>query len=135
MGSRHLPALGLGTINLISGIEREIAMTIYISRGCYSATAIQGMMAKPEDREAAVSKLFEKAGGKLLAYYVTFGEYDWLLIGEFPNEKKLASAILAAAAGGSVTNIQTTVAMTSKQAMDAFKEAKEVAASFKNAGR
>jgi uncharacterized protein with GYD domain len=110
-------------------------MTIYISRGCYSATAIQGMMAKPEDREAAVSKLFEKAGGKLLAYYVTLGDYDWLLIGDFPNEKKLASAILAAAAGGSVTNVQTTVAMTSKQAMGAFKEAKDVAASFKNAGR
>lgn len=57
------------------------------------------MMAKPEDREAAVSKLFEKAGGKLLAYYVTFGEYDWLLIGEFPNEKKLASAISRGGSG------------------------------------
>jgi uncharacterized protein with GYD domain len=113
-------------------------MTIYISRGCYSATAIQGMMAKPEDREAAVSKLIERVGGKLLAYYVTLGEFDWLLISEFPNEKALSSissAMLAAAAGGGITNAQTTVAMTSKQAMDAFREASGVAASFKSAGR
>jgi hypothetical protein len=36
--------------------------------------------------------------------------------GEFPDEKVAASAILAAAAGGSLSDIETTVAMSAKDA-------------------
>jgi uncharacterized protein with GYD domain len=110
-------------------------MSIYISRGCYTADAVRGMMAKPEDREPIIAKAFEKLGGKLLCYYVTLGEFDWLLIAEFPNEKVAASGILVAMAGGSVCNVQTTVAMTAKQAMEAFSGAAAVAQSFKSAGK
>jgi hypothetical protein len=42
---------------------------------------------------------------------------------------------IVAAAGGSITDIKTTVAMTTKQAMAAFKEAGELAKSFKGPGR
>jgi uncharacterized protein with GYD domain len=31
---------------------------------------------------------------------LTFGHHDWLVIGEFPDEKAAASAVLAAAGGG-----------------------------------
>jgi len=78
-------------------------------------------------------RVFEKLGGKLLCYYVTLGEFDWLLIAEFPNEKAASSGILVAMAGGSVCSVQTTVAMTSRQAMEAFSEAAAVAKSFKSA--
>jgi uncharacterized protein with GYD domain len=110
-------------------------MPIFISRGCYTADAVRGMMAAPEDREPSIAKVFEKLGGKLLCYYVTLGEFDWLLIGEFPDEMAASSAILVAMAGGSVSNAQTTVAMTSQQAMKAFGAAGTVAKSFKSAGR
>ena len=36
-------------------------MPIYISRGRFTTEAIKGMMAKPENREEAVSKLFESS--------------------------------------------------------------------------
>jgi len=108
---------------------------IYISRGCYTADAVRGMMAKPEDRESSIASVFEKLGGKLLSYYVTLGEFDWLIIAEFPNEKVAASGLLVAMAGGSVSHVQTTVAMTSKQEMEAFSGAAAVAKSFKSAGR
>ena len=74
-------------------------------------------------------------GGRLLSYYVTLGEYDWLIVAEFPNEKVASSGILVAMAGGSVSNVQTTVAMTSKEAMEAFTGAAAVAKSFKSAGK
>jgi uncharacterized protein with GYD domain len=48
------------------------------------------------------------------------GHHDWLAIGEFPNEKAAASAVLAAAAGGSLSDIETTVAMTAKDAHATF---------------
>ena len=79
-------------------------MPIYISRGCYTADAVRGMLATPEDREPTIAKVFEKLGGKLLCYYVTLGEFDWLLIAEFPNEQVASSGILVAMAGGSVSD-------------------------------
>ena len=49
-------------------------MPIYISRGRFTSNAINGMLAKPEDREEAVGKLFKSVGGRLVAWYLTFGQ-------------------------------------------------------------
>ena len=95
-------------------------MPIYISQGRYTREAIKGMIGKPEDRSEAVGKLLKNVGGKLLSYYVTFGEYDFLLVCEAPNEQAMASAVLAAAAGGGVSDLRTTVALTGKDAKAAF---------------
>jgi uncharacterized protein with GYD domain len=84
-------------------------MPIYISRGRFTSDAVKGMLAKPENREEAVAKLFQSVGGRLIGWYLTFGHHDWLVIAEFPDEKAAASAILAAAAGGSLSEIETTV--------------------------
>src|SRR5262249_15229337 len=100
------------------------AMPIYISRGRFTSDAIKGMLAKPENREEAVAT---SVGGKLIGWYLTFGHHDWLAIGEFPNEKAAASAILAAAAGGSLSDVETTVAMTAKDAHATFVSAGKAA--------
>ena len=81
-------------------------MPIYISRGRFTADAVKDLLAKPENREQALSKLFKSVGGKLIGWYLTFGPHDWLVIGEFPDNKAAASAILAAAAGGSLSEIE-----------------------------
>jgi uncharacterized protein with GYD domain len=65
-------------------------MPIYISRGRFTSDAIKGMLAKPENREEAVAKLFKSVGGKLIGWYLTFGHHDFLVIGEFPDEKAAA---------------------------------------------
>ena len=41
-------------------------MPIYISRGRFTSDAVKGMLAKPENREEAVSKLFKSVGGRLI---------------------------------------------------------------------
>jgi len=111
------------------------AMPIYVLRGRYSSEALKGMIASPEDREAAIAKVVEKAGGKLLSYYLTFGEDDWLVIFDCPSNEVALSIAIVGAAGGSNTDTKTTIAMTTKQAMAAFKAAGELAKSFKSAGR
>ncbi len=98
-------------------------MPIYVSRGRF-ISAVKGILAKPEDREDTVAKLFESVGGRLIKC-LTFGPFDWLVISEFPDEKAAAAAVLAVATGGSLSEIETTVAMT----------AKEAAATFKSTGR
>jgi uncharacterized protein with GYD domain len=50
------------------------------------------MIASPEDREAAIAKVVEKAGGKLLSYYLTFGDDDWLVIFDCPNNEVALSS-------------------------------------------
>ena len=109
-------------------------MPIYISRGRFTSDSVKGMLAKPENREESVEKLFKSVGGKLIGWYLTFGHFDWLVIGEFPNEKAAASAVLAAAAGGSLADIETTVAMSAKDAVTTFESAGKAAKGFRSAG-
>jgi len=110
-------------------------MPIYISRGRFTTDAIEGMMANAENREEAVSNLFRSVGGRLISWYLTFGPHDWLVIGEFPDNKSAASAILAAAGGGSLSHIETTVAMTAEDATTTFEAAGKAARTFRSAGR
>ncbi len=72
-------------------------MPIYITQGRYTREAIKGMMVRPEDRAEAVSRLLAKAGGRLLGYYLTFGDYDFMSIAEVPSD--LQAAVRAAGGG------------------------------------
>ena len=69
-------------------------MPIYISRGRFTSDAVKGMLAKPENREEVVTKLYKSVGGRLIGWYLTFGHHDWMAIGEFPDEKAAASRAL-----------------------------------------
>ncbi len=109
-------------------------MPIFITQGRYTRDAIRGMIMKPEDRADAVSRLLSKAGGRLVGYYLTFGEYDFLAIAEAPSEMQMAAALLAVGSGGGVTDLRTTLAMTSVEAKGAFAAASDLALGFKPAG-
>jgi uncharacterized protein with GYD domain len=109
-------------------------MPIYITQGRYTRDAIKGMIVKPEDRADAVARLLSKVGGRLLGYYVTFGDYDFLTIAEAPNDVQMAATLLAAGSGGGVTDLRTTVALTSVEAKGAFAAASDLAPGFKSAG-
>ncbi|MGE0565688.1 MAG: GYD domain-containing protein [Pseudolabrys sp.] len=109
-------------------------MPIFVTQGRYSREAVKGMLVKPEDRADAVSRLLSKAGGRLIGYYLTFGEYDFLIIADMPGETQMAAAVLAASAGGGVTDLRTMLAMTSVEAKGAFAAASDLAPTFKSAG-
>jgi len=51
-----------------------------VTRGRFTHSYLKGMLDAPEDREAPVRKLIEEAGGKVISFYVTTGETDFLLI-------------------------------------------------------
>jgi uncharacterized protein with GYD domain len=109
-------------------------MPIYITQGRYTRDAIKGMLVKPEDRAEAVSRLLGKVGGKLIGHYLTFGEYDFLLIAEALDNTQMAAALLAAGSGAGVTDLKTTVAMTSIEAKGAFAAASDIAPGFRSPG-
>ena len=92
------------------------------------------MTAKPEDRSQAVAEMLSVVGGRLIGWYLTLGKYDWLIIAEAPDERTLVSAVLAAAAGGSLSDITTTVALSAEDTVKAFTQASELAKKFRSAG-
>lgn len=108
-------------------------MPLFITTGRFTPDAVKGMLNKPEDRAEAVAKLFEQAGGKLLDYYMTFGDHDFLVISEGPLEGVATTTIVAEASGG-VVDMKTELAMTSRSMKDAFEKAGSIAAAFKPAG-
>ena len=109
-------------------------MTIFITQGRYSRDAIKGLLANPEDRSEVVAKLIAAAGGKMLAYYVTLGETDFLVISEMPSHKEASQVAVIAAAAGGVTDIRTTVAMTTAEAKEMFRGAGAIAAGYRPPG-
>jgi uncharacterized protein with GYD domain len=109
-------------------------MPVFITQGRYTQDAVKGMLAKPEDRAESVAQLFAKAGGKMIAYYMTFGEYDFLVVSEGPSIDDAAAAAIVAAASGGVTDLKTTVGMTSADMKNAFVKAGGIAAGFRSAG-
>ena len=109
-------------------------MPIYITQGRYTRDAIKGMTTRPEDRAEAVSRLLSKAGGRLIGYYFTFGEYDFLTIAEAPSETQMAAVLIAAAGGGGVTDMRTTLALSAAEAKGAFAAAGDLARTFRSAG-
>jgi uncharacterized protein with GYD domain len=110
-------------------------MPVYICQGRYTANALKGMTTNPEDRTQTVRRLFRQGGGKLLSWYLTFGDYDWMVIAEMPNERAMLSAVIAAAEGGSLTDLKTTTALTAEDTVQAFEDAKRLRTSFKSAGQ
>ncbi|MDR7035999.1 MULTISPECIES: GYD domain-containing protein [Methylobacterium] len=108
-------------------------MPLFITQGRFTTEAVRGMMANPENREEAVRDLIVRSGGKLLNYYMTFGEHDFLIIAEGPTEG-MATSVLVAAAGGAITDMTTSLAMTTREMEDAFQRAREVAGTYKPAG-
>lgn len=109
-------------------------MAIFITQGRFTREYLSGGMAKPEDRQAAISTLCERAGGKLLHLYFTLGQYDFIVISDMPNAQAAAAIALAAAGGGGITDSLTTHAFTSAEAKELFAKAGQVAGTYKPMG-
>ena len=53
-------------------------------------------------RIAEAKKAIEATGGKLIDFYVTMGEYDYVAIAEFPSDEVTMSYLMTLGTGGDV---------------------------------
>jgi uncharacterized protein with GYD domain len=79
-------------------------------------------LARPENRQAAISRLREQAGRKLLNLYFTLGQHDFVVLSEMP-DAKAASIVSLAASGGGIQDVVTTQAFTTVEARELFEQA------------
>ncbi len=110
-------------------------MPTFIAQGRFTGEAVKGMLQTPEDRTEPVAKLFEAMGAKLISWYLTSGEYDWLLIVEAPGPDVVMAAAIVATGGGGVTGIKTSAAFSGPETKTMFEKAGRAASKFKSAGR
>ena len=109
-------------------------MGIFITQGNYSENAMKGLVDKPEDRLGAALGLMESVGAKLLQYYVTTGEYDFLIVTEGDNLTDIMAGLMIAGSTGGVTNLKTIQAMTTQEAKAVMEKANNARAGFQAAG-
>ena len=109
-------------------------MATLIITGNYTSDAVKGMLANPSDREAAVKPLIDAAGGKIVCYYATTGETDFLVIVEGADGSDVLASLMVAGASGSVSNLKTVRGFTSAEFQAMQEKAGSLATSFKPAG-
>ena len=95
--------------------ERGIIMPKYMLSGSYIGEGIKGLLKDGgSGRKEAVEKLVSSLGGKVESIHFAFGDDDFFIIVEVPDNIKVAAGALIAAASGAVT-VKTTVLMTPEE--------------------
>ena len=98
-------------------------MPHYLLQFAYSVESLQALARKPEDRSAAAESLVKQMGGRMIAFYYHFGEYDGTLIAELPDDNAASAVAVAAVASGGFRSTKTTRLYTAKEAVEAFTKA------------
>jgi uncharacterized protein with GYD domain len=100
-------------------------MPHFLHQIAYSREGWQAIVNNPQDRIEAVRPAIEKLGGKIDTAWFAFGDYDVVVITEMPNNVSAAAIAIAFAAGGACKAVQTTPLMSTAEALEAMKKAKD----------
>ena len=89
----------------------------------YTAQAAQDLVKNPQDRSKGLNALIEKLGGKMHAFYYTFGEYDGFAIVELPDNVSALAACLASSNPATISKLKSSIIITMEEAVQAMKKA------------
>ena len=106
-----------------------------VTRGRLTHDYLKGLISAPEDREPAVRNIIEKAGGKVLNFYFTTGETDFLLVTETEEAENIIAALMAAAATGSVSHVTNVWAWTGAEFKSVAEKASKAASAYRPPGK
>jgi len=98
-------------------------MAQYLLQAAYTSEAWANMVKHPQDRIAVVSKAVQNLGGKVIGGWLSFGDYDTVVILEMPDHTSAAAFSIAAAAGGACKSVKTTPLLTPEEGVEAAKRA------------
>ena len=93
-------------------------MPAYLWQASYTSQGVKGLMKDGgTKRKAAIKQMIEAAGGKLHAFYFSFGKDDVIGIAEFPDHAT-STALSLSINGSGVVSFHSTVLITPEE-MDA----------------
>ena len=82
-------------------------MKTFISLGIYSQKGADGIINGSSNRKAAMEKMLNSVGAKLINYYITRGHYDFVMISESDSFESVAACALKAKASGTLSEAIT----------------------------
>jgi uncharacterized protein with GYD domain len=98
-------------------------MARYLFQASYTSEAWAAQVSHPQNRMDVIRPVIERLGGRLESAYLSFGDYDVVVIAEMPDHVSAAAFSLAASAGGAVKAVKTTPLMTIEEGMEAMQKA------------
>lgn len=98
-------------------------MPLFLSQVAYNETGWSALVSNPQNRVETIRPVVDKLGGKIVNAYFSFGDYDLVFIGEFPDNVSAAALSIAAAAGGAVKSIKTTPLLEAAEGLEAIRKA------------
>jgi uncharacterized protein with GYD domain len=117
--------------------QQSTTMHRYAGFFKYTDQAIKELVDHPQDRTAAVSKLYDAFGAKLEAAYVfpMGGEFDGVVIVQAPNDSAIEAIQLVTRSGGALARLQTVPIIATGEFKTLMETAKQGAASYAPPGR
>lgn len=109
-------------------------MALYMYQAAYTGESWAAQLKNPQNRLDAVGRqACEAVGGKMVAGWYCFGDYDLVLIADVPSNESMTAIALAITAGGAVKASKTTVLMTGAECVNAMHKAEAVSKGYKPA--
>ena len=98
-------------------------MPHFLTQVAYNEQAWQTLVSNPQNRLDAIRPVIEKLGGRVVNAYFAFGDYDFVLITELPDNVSAAALAIAASAGGACKSVKTTPLMENAEGLEALRKA------------
>jgi uncharacterized protein with GYD domain len=98
-------------------------MPLYMTQFAYTPEAWATLAENPEDRSVPVRELLESHGGRLVSWYLSFGEYDGVLIYEAPDNNTAGALTVAAARRGHLRATKTTPLFSAEESREMMSRA------------
>lgn len=100
-------------------------MARYLFQGAYTSDSWAVQVRDKGNVLERIQPLLDACSGTLDTCFYAFGDYDLILIADFPTGEDAAAFSLAATAGGSLKTIETTPLLTVEQGLTAMQRASE----------
>lgn len=109
-------------------------MPTFIVTGSYTQKGMAGLIENPSDRGAANKAFTEAMGGRMLGFYVTSGDNDFMIIIEAADSADIAAGVMVASGSGTVHGLKTIRAYDNDEFNKMQRAAGAMASKFQPAG-
>ena len=96
-------------------------MAKYLFKGTYTEEGLKGLLKDGgSNRRLATEKMLQSLGGTVEAYYFAFGDHDYFLIADLPDNVSATALSLVGNSSGTI-NANVTVLLTPEEIDEATK--------------
>jgi len=101
-------------------------MAHFLLQVAYTADGWAALVKQPHNRLDEVRPVVARLGGSVDNQWVSFGDYDVVVLLQLPDNVSAAAFSIAVSAGGAVRAVKTTPLMSVEEGVDAMRTAGEV---------